>query len=72
CDAAKPKEKPFKLADGQGLYLEVRPSGLKVWRMKYSRPGGQENTLTFGEYGRRGVSLARAREERRKARDLLA
>ncbi len=72
CEAAKPREKPYKLADGQGLYLLVRPTGSKVWRMKYNRPGGQENTLTFGEYGRQGISLARAREERRKARDLLA
>ncbi|MCO1811738.1 DUF4102 domain-containing protein [Pseudomonas aeruginosa] len=72
CEAAKPREKPYKLADGQGLYLLVRPTGSKVWRLKYNRPGGQENTLTFGEYGRQGISLAKAREERRKARDLLA
>lgn len=72
CEAAKAKDKPYKLADGQGLYLLVRPSGGKVWRMKYSRPSGQENTLTIGEYGRQGITLAKAREARRKARDLLA
>lgn len=72
CESAKPKDKPFKLSDGQGLYLEVRPSGLKVWRLKYNRPSGQENTLTIGEYGRSGIGLARAREARRVARDQLA
>ena len=34
-DAAKPKEKAYKLADGAGLYLEVVPSGSRYWRMKY-------------------------------------
>lgn len=72
CDAARPKEKPYKLSDGQGLYLLVKTNGSKVWRMKYHRPNGKENTLTFGEYGRQGLSLAKARDERRKARDLLA
>jgi len=72
CEAAKAKDKPYKLADGQGLYLLVRPSGGKVWRIKYTRPSGQESTLTVGEYGRNGISLAKAREARRHARDLLA
>ncbi|RMV16427.1 tyrosine-type recombinase/integrase [Pseudomonas savastanoi] len=72
CDAAKAKDKPYKLSDGGGLYLLVRPSGGKVWRIKYNRPNGQENTLTVGEYGRSGISLAKAREARRQARDLLA
>jgi|GEM_PF-6333464 len=32
---AKPKEKPYKLADGRGLHLLVSPSGAKYWRMNY-------------------------------------
>ncbi len=32
---AKPKEKAYKLADADALYLVVRPSGAKVWRMNY-------------------------------------
>lgn len=32
---AKPREKPYKLADGGGLYLEVTPAGGKHWRIKY-------------------------------------
>lgn len=72
CEAAKAKDKPYKLADGQGLYLLVRPSGSKVWRIKYNRPNGQENTLTVGEYGRKGITLAKARQARQEARNLLA
>ena len=45
---AKPREKPYKLADGGGLYLEVTPSGGKHWRMNYRQPNGKENKLHFG------------------------
>ena len=31
---AKPKDRPYKMADGHGLYLEVMPTGSKLWRMK--------------------------------------
>lgn len=62
---AKPKEKPFKLADGGGLYLEVMPNGSKYWRMKY-RFGGKEKRLAFGVYPL--ISLASAREKTRLAK----
>ena len=42
---AKPKPKPYKLADGHGLYLEVAPSGGKWWRLKY-RLAGKEGRLS--------------------------
>lgn len=45
-DAAKPKEKAYKLADGAGLYLEVVPSGSRYWRMKY-RFNGKEKRMAF-------------------------
>lgn len=32
---AKPKSKPYKLSDGEGLFLQVMPSGSKYWRLKY-------------------------------------
>ena len=35
CQNAKPTEKPYKLADGKGMYLEIAPSGSKYWRLKY-------------------------------------
>ncbi|WP_297045470.1 Arm DNA-binding domain-containing protein [uncultured Desulfovibrio sp.] len=42
--AAKPREKRYKLAAGEGLYVEVAPSGGKWWRIKY-RFGGKENVF---------------------------
>ena len=35
CRTAKPKEKPYKLTDGNGLYLEVKPNGVKAWRYRF-------------------------------------
>lgn len=67
---AKPREKPYKLADGGGLYLEVTPAGGKHWRMKYRQPNGKENKLHFGAFP--AVSLLDAREKRDSARQLLA
>lgn len=47
CKAAKAKEKPYKMADGGGLYLEIMPTGSKCWRMKY-RIHGKEKRLAIG------------------------
>ena len=49
CRNAKPAERPYKLTDAKGLYLEVRPSGAKLWRYRY-RIGGKENLFALGEY----------------------
>lgn len=65
---AKPKDKPYKLSDSQGLYLEVRPNGSKLWRLKY-RLAGKEKLYAIGAYP--AISLAEARTERDKARKLL-
>jgi hypothetical protein len=40
--AARPKDKPYKLADEKGLYLFVSPTGLKSWRMKYGFCGKEK------------------------------
>ncbi|MEN3260970.1 integrase arm-type DNA-binding domain-containing protein [Sodalis endosymbiont of Spalangia cameroni] len=70
-ETAKPKEKPYKLSDGGGMYLEVVPRGSKYWRMKYRRPGDKkEDKLAFGVYPT--VSLAEARAKRDEAKKLLA
>jgi hypothetical protein len=37
---AKPREKPYRIADAKGMYLEVTPAGGKYWRMKYWTAGG--------------------------------
>jgi len=67
--ATKPNEKPYKLFDGRGLYLEVAPSGGKWWRLKY-RYGDKEKRVSLGVFPR--VSLADARIELDKTRALLA
>lgn len=68
---AKPQEKPYKLADGRGMYLLVSPSGARWWRFDYRRPGtGKRNTLSLGTFPE--VSLKCARERREEARALLA
>lgn len=68
CRAAKPADKPYKLADQHGLHLLVRPTGYKVWRQKY-RFDGRERQLVHGPYPE--VSLAQAREAMLEARALL-
>ena len=66
---AKHTDKPVKLADGGGLYVELHPNGSRYWRMKY-RFGGAEKRLAFGVYPE--VSLADARKRRDEARKLVA
>ena len=58
---AKPQAKPYKMADGGGMYLEVTPNGSKYWRLKY-RYGGKEKRLAFGVYP--DITLADARTRR--------
>ncbi|MFZ5700956.1 MAG: tyrosine-type recombinase/integrase [Pseudomonadota bacterium] len=65
---AKPKEKAYKLADADALYLVVRPSGAKVWRMNY-RYLDRQKTLYFGSWP--DVGIASARELRDEARKKL-
>lgn len=65
---AKPREKPYKLTDGGGLYLHVQPGGSKLWRMKY-RYHGKEKLLSFGPYPL--VPIADARRKRDEAKMLL-
>jgi len=66
---AKPKEKPYKVSDSQGLYLLVNPRGSKLWRVKY-RMNGVERKLALGSYPE--ITLAEARSARDAARRQLA
>jgi len=66
---AKPKDKPYKMGDSGGLFLQVTPAGGKLWRLKF-RVAGKEKLLSLG--GWPAVSLATARKERDKAREALA
>ena len=65
---AKPGAKPIRMADGGGLYLEIAPTGGKLWR-KY-RFGGKEKRLGVGIYPETGLREARARRD--EARKQLA
>lgn len=58
--ALRPKDKPYKIFDGGGLYIEVLPTGTKVWRIKY-RKDKKEQRLTLGTYPQ--ISLREARKE---------
>lgn len=86
CRTAKQAEKPYKLSDDKGLYLEVKPNGVKAWRYRF-KLHGKESVFAIGEYcaapngetadqasarraGRR-FTLAEARDERIKARALV-
>lgn len=65
----KPKEKPYKVGDFQGLYVTVTPTGSCLWHMKY-RVEGREKRLSFGMYPE--VGLSEARRKRDAARTVLA
>lgn len=65
-EAAKPREKAYKLADGHGLYLFVSPAGGKSWRANYQLDGKQK-TRTYGRMP--GMTLAEARKAHAAARD---
>ncbi len=56
----KPREKLYRVSDGNGLVLEVKPTGTKVWRVRYIFEG-RAKTYTIGEYPL--ISLAYARRE---------
>ena len=67
--SAKPKDRSYKMFDGGGLHLFVKPNGSKLWRLTYSWLGKQK-TLSFGQWPE--VTLADAREKRTEARRLIA
>lgn len=66
--ALRPKDKSYRAYDSGGLYLEISPSGSKLWRLKY-RFQGKEKRLSFGAYP--GVSLREARRLALEAKEIL-
>jgi hypothetical protein len=62
---AKPKEKQYKLTDGEGMYLRIYPNGSKYWQLQYWFEGKQK-VLSFGVWPE--VGLTEAREKRVEAR----
>lgn len=66
---ARPRDKPYKLYDGAGLFLLVTPAGGRWWRLKF-RLGGQGETAFARHLPTSGLKEARARRE--DARKLIA
>jgi hypothetical protein len=67
----KPKEREYNLADGNGLYLRVKPNGSKLWLFNYTRPHTKNRAnMSLGQYP--SLSLAKAREASRKNLELLS
>ncbi|MFT9016458.1 MAG: integrase arm-type DNA-binding domain-containing protein [Acetobacter sp.] len=66
---AKPQAKAYRLADSEGLFIHVMPTGKRFWRMRYRAATGKEQTLTFGPYPE--ISLRDARSMRDDAKDMI-
>ena len=63
---ARPGSQPYKLSDGNQLYLFVTRSGGKLWRLNYAF-GGKQKSLSFGRYPIVGLAEARAKRDAAKA-----
>jgi integrase len=78
-EALKPAEKPYKVSDGESMYVLVTPEGGKLWQMSYrTAPDAEgkrkQKVVSFGQYGQTppGVSLAAARIKRADIKKMLA
>jgi hypothetical protein len=68
---AKLKDKVYKLSDGEGLQLRIKPNGTKTWLLDYFKPYTKKRTsISLGSYP--SVTLAEACQKKREARELLA
>ena len=63
--SAKPRAESYKMFDGGGLFVLVKPNGSMLWRYKF-KLGGREKLLTLGQYP--GVKLADARKAHQDAK----
>ena len=66
---AKPKDKAWKLSDGGGLFLLIKPTGYKSWKYDF-RLDNTRGSYTIGNYP--DIGLKKARQEHREARELVA
>ena len=64
----KPRDSAYRVADTNGLCIEIRPTGAKVWRYRY-RYAGKASIVTMAEYP--AMALSEARAERDKLRALV-
>ena len=66
--SSKPKEKEYKLSDGQSLYLIVKTNGTKFFRYDFTFEN-KRKSMSFGVYPE--ISLGEARILRDKTKELL-
>ena len=66
--ALKSRSNTYRVADSNGLCIEVRPSGAKAWRYRY-RYAGKANMITLAEYP--SMTLKEAHDERDRLRALV-
>ncbi|MFM0649003.1 integrase arm-type DNA-binding domain-containing protein [Paraburkholderia bryophila] len=68
CRSAKARATAYRLSDGGGLAMLIKPNGLKYWQFRYTKPDGREGLIQLGPYPRLSLELARAaRNEHRAA-----
>jgi integrase len=67
--AARPKPRAYKMFDERGLFLFIKPNGLRSWRLRY-RIGGREKLLCLGQWP--DLQLVDARDRAEAARGLVA
>ena len=65
---AKPKQKQYKLTDGEGMYLRIYPNGSKYWQLQYWFDSKQK-ILSFGVWP--NVSLKEARDKRFASKKII-
>lgn len=66
----KPRDKKYRVSDGDGLYVEVSTTGAISFRFNY-RINNRQETLTIGQWGVGGISLAEAREKLHDAKRMI-
>lgn len=59
---AKPRERPYRLRDGDGLFLYVPPTGVSAWQFRY-KIEGRSQTLTIGKLSALTLKEARSRAD---------
>ncbi|MBN9074865.1 MAG: hypothetical protein BGN87_22605 [Rhizobiales bacterium 65-79] len=69
CRNAKPRERPYNLTDGHGLFLLVKPNGSKLWRQDHAFQG-KRRTANFGPYP--ATTLAQARDMRDELKQAIS
>ena len=70
CRTAKPRMTAYRLNDGGGLCLLIKPTGLRYWQFRYTKSAGREGLIQIGPYPR--VTLEQARAARNEHRAALS